>query len=137
MSSTPTLYLLRLTAVAIQFNPLSPSSSKVRHLIPYLTSSSPQVLAQNTTYLPPKLTPPPKGPSPNFNLWVSQLSGLPAAKDGETDALSVESDSITVTYSDGHVVEVDVKGLKHVKDILAKIDSHARGLKARDEALQG
>jgi hypothetical protein len=72
-------------------------------------------------------------------MWIAQTAALPppTTPEGGNAAASGGGDSITVTYSDGHVLEVDVKELKHVKEILTKIDAHARTLKARDEATQG
>lgn len=94
--------------VRLSISPFSSEASKLRRLIPYLTSK-----AAGTTIVTKSPPAPKKGPSPLLHLHMDITSPNAAGKHLE---------SLQVVYTDGTELKLDLDQLPNVQTILDRVD---------------
>lgn len=103
-------------------SPKSPSASKLKNVLPHLTTTR----SGTITYTP---TPnPAKGPSPTLHLWVQATT---------PNVSGEHEEKLWVQYSDGKTEDIELSACKVPKDVLFRIDQYAKQLQTKDEATQG
>lgn len=115
--------LRSLVAVKVQ---LAPTSVKLRRVLPYFTPKSAGELIYTAT--PPPLKKAGTGGSPTLHLHFALASRKADGGEGYDESLSV-------VYTDGSELQVELDTLPTANDILLRIERKAKELKNKDEAL--
>lgn len=105
---------------------LAPTSPKLRRVLPYFTPKSAGELVYTATPPPPKKAGP--GGSPTLHLHFALAARKADGEDGYAESMSI-------VYTDGTELEVELDALPTAKDVLLRIERKAKELKNKDEAL--